>query len=77
MAVGCGSGAPRDAADLGYAIGYQLGEDFGDGEPPLDVEGVLAGVRDALAGREPAVAGPEQQRQLRNLERMRRRRRTQ
>ena len=46
-----------DAGKLGYAIGYEFGSETSQWD--VDLEAVLAAIRDANAGREPQVAVPE------------------
>lgn len=56
---------PKGPADekekLGYSVGYQVGSDFRRQGIAIDPEMVVRGVRDALAGAEPAVP-PEEMR---------------
>lgn len=46
-----------DAGKLGYAIGYEFGSETSQWN--VDLEAVIAAIRDANAGREPQVAIPE------------------
>lgn len=51
----------EDAEPLGYAIGYRVGQDFAQMDQPIDADSVVAGVRDALSGHEPALSAEQQQ----------------
>jgi FKBP-type peptidyl-prolyl cis-trans isomerase len=44
---------PTDARHYSYAIGKQIGESFRKDELQLDVDSLVAGVKDALAGAKP------------------------
>ena len=54
--------APSDEKErLGYSIGYQVGSDFHRQGIDIDAEMLARGVRDALAGKDPALT-PDQMR---------------
>ena len=56
------AGEPADEKQkLGYSVGYQVGSDFRRQGIAIDPEMVVRGVRDALAGTEPALP-PEEMR---------------
>ncbi|GAB4176344.1 MAG: macrophage infectivity potentiator Mip [Wenzhouxiangellaceae bacterium] len=64
-----------DAGKLGYAIGYQFGDETRQWDVDLDVEAIIAAIRDARAGREPQVPVAEMQQVLTAFnERMRQKR---
>src|SRR5687767_6496048 len=44
---------PTDARHYSYAIGQDLGTSFRENKIPLDLENLVAGVRDALEGKDP------------------------
>jgi FKBP-type peptidyl-prolyl cis-trans isomerase len=44
---------PTDARHYSYAIGQDLGRSFRENKIPLDLENLVAGVRDALEGKDP------------------------
>lgn len=44
------------ASKQGYSIGYQLGSDFKNKEIAVNPESLLAGINEAMAGREPALS---------------------
>jgi FKBP-type peptidyl-prolyl cis-trans isomerase FklB len=44
---------PTDARHYSYALGLDLGTSFRNDKLPLDVESVMAGVRDGLEGKDP------------------------
>jgi FKBP-type peptidyl-prolyl cis-trans isomerase FklB len=48
-----------DQAKLGYAIGYEFGSETGQWE--VDIDAVVAAIRDAAAGRDPQVPPQEMQ----------------
>jgi FKBP-type peptidyl-prolyl cis-trans isomerase FklB len=48
-----------DQAKLGYAIGYEFGSETGQWD--VDIEAVVAAIRDAAAGRDPQVPPQEMQ----------------
>ena len=58
-----------DKSKLSYAIGYQIGSQFADGRPDVDVTILMRAIQDAYAKRQPTVPMPEMHEQLRSLER--------
>jgi FKBP-type peptidyl-prolyl cis-trans isomerase FklB len=58
-----------DKAKLSYAIGYQIGSQFADGRPDVDVSVLLRAIQDAYAKRNPTVSMLEMRQQLHSLER--------
>jgi hypothetical protein len=48
-----------EAERLGYAIGYQVGNDFRRGALPLDIDPLLEGLRCALEGATPRLSTEE------------------
>ncbi len=48
-----------DKAKLSYAIGYQIGSQFADGRPDVDVSVLLRAIQDAYAKRNPTVSMQE------------------
>jgi|GEM_PF-285272 len=60
---------PRlDKAKLSYAIGYQIGSQFADGKPELDMATLQRAIQDAYAKRDPSVPLQEMHQQLRRLD---------
>ncbi|OOG45821.1 FKBP-type peptidyl-prolyl cis-trans isomerase [Rhodanobacter sp. C01] len=66
--------APADAPvkldknKLSYAIGYQIGSQFADGRPDVDIPVLLRAIQDAYAKRNPSVSMQDMHEQLRSLE---------
>jgi len=63
--------APAPAIDkskLSYAIGYQIGSQFADGEPAVDLPTLQKAIADAYAKRRPSVPTAEMRAQLRALD---------
>ncbi|OOG60127.1 FKBP-type peptidyl-prolyl cis-trans isomerase [Rhodanobacter sp. C03] len=58
-----------DKNKLSYAIGYQIGSQFADGRPDVDVAVLMRAIQDAYAKRNPTVPMLEMHQQLRSLER--------
>jgi len=58
-----------DKTKLSYAIGYQIGSQFADGRPDVDVSVLLRAIQDAYAKRNPTVSMQEMRQQLHSLER--------
>ena len=56
-----------DKAKLSYAIGYQIGSQFADGKPEVDVPTLQRAIEDAYAKRRPAVPMQEMEQQLQRL----------
>lgn len=64
-------GAPAvklDRHKLSYAIGYQIGSQFADGEPAVDLPTLQQAIRDAFAKRPPAVPMRDMRQQLHDLD---------
>ena len=57
-----------DRHKLSYAIGYQIGSQFADGEPTVDLPTLQQAIRDAFAKRPPAVSMQDMHMQLRELD---------
>ncbi len=53
-----------DSGKLGYAVGYQFGKETQQWDVDIDVEGIIAAIRDARAGRDPQLPIPEMQQVL-------------
>ena len=58
-----------DKAKLSYAIGYQIGSQFADGKPEVDIPTLQRAIRDAYAKRRPDVSMQQMQQQLHLLDR--------
>ncbi len=61
--------AQLDKTKLSYAIGYQIGSQFADGKPDVDIPTLQRAIRDAYAKRHPDVPMPQMQQQLHLLDR--------
>ena len=60
---------PRlDKTKLSYAIGYQIGSQFADGKPAVDIATLQQAIRDAYAKRHPTVSMQDMHRQLQLLD---------
>lgn len=57
-----------DRHKLSYAIGYQIGSQFADGDPQVDLATLQQAIRDAYAKRPPAVSMQDMHMQLRELD---------
>jgi FKBP-type peptidyl-prolyl cis-trans isomerase FklB len=57
-----------DKSKLSYAIGYQIGSQFADGKPDVDIPTLQRAIQDAYAKRQPAVPMQVMQQQLQSLE---------
>ena len=57
-----------DRHKLSYAIGYQIGSQFADGEPAVDLPTLQQAIRDAFAKRAPAVSMQDMRQQLHELD---------
>ena len=57
-----------DTAKLSYAIGYQIGSQFSDGKPKVDIVALQRGIQDAYVKRHPGVSMRDMHEQLRRLE---------
>lgn len=58
-----------DKAKLSYAIGYQIGTQFADGKPAVDIPTLQRAIQDAAAKRHPTVSMQDMHLQLQNLNR--------
>lgn len=61
--------AKLNKAKLSYAIGYQIGSQFADGKPDVDIPTLQQAIRDAAAKRHPAVSMQDMHLQLQTLDR--------
>jgi FKBP-type peptidyl-prolyl cis-trans isomerase FklB len=59
--------AKLDKAKLSYAIGYQIGSQFADGRPDVDIAVLVRAIQDANAKRHPSVSMQDMHRQLQRL----------
>ncbi|WP_017460892.1 FKBP-type peptidyl-prolyl cis-trans isomerase [Dyella ginsengisoli] len=57
-----------DKSKLSYAIGYQIGSQFADGQPAVDLPTLQRAIADAYAKRQPSVPTAEMRSQLRALD---------
>lgn len=57
-----------DKAKLSYAIGYQIGSQFSDGKPDVDIPVLLRAIQDAYAKRHPTVSMQDMHQQLLRLD---------
>lgn len=53
-----------DQVKLSYAIGYEIGSEFADGSPKVDMATLQRGIDDAYAKRHPSVTARDMQQQL-------------
>jgi FKBP-type peptidyl-prolyl cis-trans isomerase FklB len=60
--------AKPDKAKLSYAIGYQIGSQFADGKPDVDIPVLLRAIQDASAKRRPSVSMQDMHEQLQRLD---------
>lgn len=60
--------AALDKSQLSYAIGFQIGSQFADGSPAVDVPTLERGIEDAYHKRHPSVSIAQMRAQLRALE---------
>jgi FKBP-type peptidyl-prolyl cis-trans isomerase FklB len=60
--------AKPDKAKLSYAIGYQIGSQFADGKPDVDIAVLLRAIQDAYAKRHPSVSMQDMHLQLQRLD---------
>jgi FKBP-type peptidyl-prolyl cis-trans isomerase FklB len=56
-----------DKTKLSYAIGYQIGDQFADGKPDVDIPTLQRAILDAYAKRRPAYPMPQMHQQLQLL----------
>jgi len=63
-----GAVAGPDRAKLSYAIGYQIGSQFADGKPDIDVAVLVRAIQDASARRKPDVSMQDMHQQLQRLD---------
>lgn len=59
--------ARPDKAKLSYAIGYQIGSQFADGKPDVDIPVLIKAIEDAYAKRRPGVSMQDMHQQLQRL----------
>ncbi len=57
-----------DTAKVSYAIGYQIGSQFADGKPRVDITSLQRGIQDAFGKRRPSVSMRDMHQQLHRLE---------
>ena len=67
-AGGAGSSKAPDTSKLSYAIGFQIGSQFADGKPKVDLPVLQRGIQDAYGKRHPSVSLGEMNQQLQRLE---------
>jgi FKBP-type peptidyl-prolyl cis-trans isomerase FklB len=61
--------APKpDKVKLSYAIGYQIGSQFSDGRPDVDIPTLVQAIEDAYAKRHPTVSMQDMHQQLQRLD---------
>ncbi len=65
-AVAVASAKP-DKVKLSYAIGYQIGSQFADGKPDVEIPVLLRAIQDAYAKRQPTVSMQDMHQQLQRL----------
>ena len=58
-----------DRAKLSYAIGYQIGSQFADGKPDVEIPVLVRAIQDAYAKRHPSVSMQDMHQQLQQLDR--------
>ncbi len=66
--AGATAAVKPDKTKLSYAIGYQIGSQFADGKPDVDIPMLLRAIQDAYAKRHPTVSIPDMQTQLQRLD---------
>jgi FKBP-type peptidyl-prolyl cis-trans isomerase FklB len=66
--VAPGTQTKLDRHKLSYAIGYQIGSQFADGEPAVDLAALQQAIKDAYNKRPPAVPMQDMRLQLRELD---------
>ncbi|AGG89667.1 MULTISPECIES: FKBP-type peptidyl-prolyl cis-trans isomerase [Rhodanobacter] len=57
-----------DKVKLSYAIGYQIGSQFADGKPDVEIPVLLRAIQDAYARRHPSVSMQDMHQQLQRLD---------
>lgn len=60
--------ARPDKAKLSYAIGYQIGSQFADGKPAVEIPVLVRAIQDAYAKRHPTVSMQDMHQQLQRLD---------
>ena len=60
--------AKPDKAKLSYAIGYQIGSQFADGKPAVEIPVLVRAIQDAYAKRHPTVSMQDMHQQLQRLD---------
>lgn len=68
LVAGSAPASKLDKSKLSYAIGYQIGSQFADGKPDVEIPVMLKAIQDAYAKRHPAVPMQEMHQQLQALE---------
>jgi len=61
------SAVPLDKHKLSYAIGYQIGSQFADHDPDVDIPTLQKAIQDAYAKHRPAVSMQDMHQQLQSL----------
>ncbi|MEW5316750.1 MAG: hypothetical protein WDW38_008101 [Sanguina aurantia] len=61
--------AKLDKSKLSYAIGFQIGDQFSDGKPDVDIPTLVRAIQDAYAHRHPTVSTQQMHEQLQLLSR--------
>jgi FKBP-type peptidyl-prolyl cis-trans isomerase FklB len=62
------SAVKLDKAKLSYAIGYQIGSQFANGDPDIDIPTLQRAIQDAYAKKHPAVSMQDMHDQLQKLD---------
>ncbi|HZY34975.1 MAG TPA: FKBP-type peptidyl-prolyl cis-trans isomerase [Rhodanobacter sp.] len=62
------SATKPDKAKLSYAIGYQIGSQFADGKPDVEIPVLVRAIQDAYARRHPSVSMQDMHQQLQRLD---------
>jgi FKBP-type peptidyl-prolyl cis-trans isomerase FklB len=57
-----------DKAKLSYAIGYQIGSQFADGKPDVEIPVLVRAIQDAYTRRHPSVSMQDMHQQLQRLD---------
>lgn len=60
--------AKPDKTKLSYAIGYQIGSQFADGKPDVEIPVLVKAIEDAYAKRRPTVSMQDMHQQLQRLD---------
>jgi FKBP-type peptidyl-prolyl cis-trans isomerase FklB len=62
------AGVKLDKTKLSYAIGYQIGSQFANGEPDVDIPTLVRAIQDAYAKKRPTVSMQDMHDQLQGLD---------